>query len=201
MSATDESAAPRCATAWGLMLGALLLLLLAVVLPWAQALVALDEDIAAKRDQLARFQRLGATLPALRAELDSVRVNEDFKAFYFSAPTSALAGAALQGRVQEIVNQAEGRLVSTQILPEGAQEEPARVRVRAQIQGSTETLLEVLYQIEQTRPFLFVEQIAIRSSARPPLPQGHPRRNLPGNASGELTVRIDLFGFTLEAGA
>ncbi|MBN2887484.1 MAG: general secretion pathway protein GspM, partial [Chromatiaceae bacterium] len=133
-----ETATGRCALVLGLALGALLLLLLAIVLPWAQALVALDEDIAAKSDQLARFQRLGATLPVLRTELDSVRANEDFKAFYFSASTSALAGAALQSRVQEIVNQAEGRLVSTQILPEARGEEPARVRVRAQIQGSTE---------------------------------------------------------------
>lgn len=201
MSTTARPSTRRCALAWGLMLGLLLLLLLAIVLPWAQGLAALDADIAAKRDQLARLQRLGATLPALRAELDSVRANEDFKAFYFSASTSALAGAALQTRVQEIVNQAEGRLVSTQILPEARGEEPARVRVRAQIQGSTETLLEVLCQIEQARPFIFIEQLSIRSSARTNLPLRHPRRDLPGHSNGELTVRIDLFGFILEAGA
>jgi general secretion pathway protein M len=75
------------------------------------------------------------------------------------------------------------------------------VRVRTQIQGSTETLLDILYALEEARPFLFVDQLSLRSSARPPMPMedpgGRALRRPPSNPAGELTMRLDVFGFTL----
>jgi general secretion pathway protein M len=162
---------------------------------------AVSARIADSEDQLVRYRRLIRSLPELRTELERVRANESFKAFYFDAPTAALAGAELQRQVQDIVTAASGRLISTQILPGPPEESPPRVRVRTQIQGSTETLLDVLYDIEQARPFLFVEQVSVRSSARAPLPtsalRGRTIRRPPVNPAGELTVRLDIFGFTL----
>ena len=137
----------------------------------------------------------------MRAELEQVNNNQDFRAFYFEAATPALAGAELQRKVQDIITAAKGRLISTQLLPEEKDEQPARVRLRTQIQGSTETLLEVLHQLDQARPFLFVEQVSIRSAARPELPEqqarGRPIRRPVADEGGELTVRLDIFGFAL----
>ncbi|TCT18996.1 type II secretion system protein GspM [Thiobaca trueperi] len=187
-----------CALVWLLLVMVPLLLLAGILLPWTNQIAELNERIATGEDQLARYRRLLQTLPGLQAELEQVRSNDAFKAFYFSAPTPALAGAQLQSQVQTIVTAAKGSLVSTQLLPEEKSENPPRVRVRTQIQGSTETLLDVLHQIEQARPFLFVEQLSIRSSARPDLPGG-PRR-MPRSPTGELTVRLDIFGFALGGG-
>jgi general secretion pathway protein M len=187
-----------CALVWFLLVMVPLLFLAGILLPWTSQIAELNERIATGEDQLARYRRLLQTLPGLQAELEQVRNNDAFKAFYFSAPTPALAGAQLQSQVQAIVTTAKGSLVSTQLLPEEKSENPPRVRVRTQIQGSTETLLDVLHQIEQARPFLFVEQLSIRSSARPDLPDG-PRR-MPRSPTGELTVRLDIFGFALGGG-
>ncbi|MBK1722107.1 type II secretion system protein GspM [Thiocystis violacea] len=178
-----------------------LLLIAALAIPWASRVSGLNETIAEHQDQLSRYRRLVQSMPALRAELEQVRNNDAFKAFYFEAPTQALAGAQLQSQVQDIVNAASGRLISTQILPEDKKDDPARVRVRTQVQGSTDTLLDVLYQLEQARPFLFVERLSVRSSARPPVDQNDPRRRptrrFVANQGGELTLRIDIFGFVL----
>ncbi len=192
-----------CALAWTLLVLVALLILAAVALPWLQRMGALDASIEAAEDQLLRYRRMVATLPTLRAELDKVNSNQDFKAFYFSAKTPALAGAELQRKVQDIVSAAKGRLISTQLLPEEENEQPARVRLRTQIQGSTDTLLQVLYGIEESRPFLFVEQVSVRSSARPEQaePAGRPVRRVPVNEAGELTVRLDIFGFALPGDA
>jgi general secretion pathway protein M len=195
----------RCAVAWTLLVLVPLLILAALALPWLERVGALDASIAVTEDQLLRYRRMVATLPTLRAELDKVKSNQEFKAFYFSAPTPALAGAELQQKVQDIVSTAQGRLISTQLLPEEKGEQPARVRLRTQIQGSTDTLLQVLYKIEEFRPFLFVEQVSVRSSARPEQPEqvagGRPVRRMPVNEGGELTVRLDIFGFTLPGDA
>jgi general secretion pathway protein M len=196
-----KSKAPVCILAWTLATLIPAALLAAVALPWLQENGRLDSAIAAGQDQLQRFRRLEATMPQLRAELERVNKNEAFKAFYFEAATPALAGAELQRKVQDIVSAAQGRLISTQLLPDEKEEQPPRVRLRTQIQGSTETLLEVLYQIEQARPFLFVDQVSVRSSARPDEPaqqiRGRPVRRPPPTQGGELTVRLDIFGFAL----
>jgi general secretion pathway protein M len=194
-----------CAVAWTMLVLVPLLALAAVVLPWFGRVGALNESIAAAEDQLLRYRRMVATLPTLRAELDKVNNNQEFRAFYFSASTPALAGAELQRKVQDIVSESQSRLISTQLLPEEQDEQPARVRLRTQIQGSTDGLLQVLYRIEESRPFLFVEQVSVRSSARPELPEqvggARPVRRGTVSEAGELTVRLDIFGFTLPGDA
>jgi general secretion pathway protein M len=195
--------APRlfCVLAWALAILLPLLLLAGIALPWWQRYHALTGAIAQGEDQLVRFRRQVATLPTLRVELEQVKANEDFKAFYFDAPTPALAGAELQRKVQDVVTEAQGRLISTQLLPEQPNEHPPKVRLRIQIQGSTDTLLDVLYAIEQARPFLFIDQVSVRSSARPDQPErrvrGRSIRRPAVNAAGDLTVRLDIFGFAL----
>lgn len=192
---------PFCLLVWGLAILLPLLVLGALLAPWASRLASLDERIASSESQLARYRHLLASLPRLKAELDRERSDQTYKANYFDARTMALAGAQLQSQIQGIVNTAKGRLVSTQILPQEQQESPPRIRVRTQIQGSTDSLLEVLYQLELARPFLFVEQVSIRSSARPErTTQGRQARRAPGREGGDLIIRLDVFGFVLGGG-
>jgi general secretion pathway protein M len=191
-----------CLLAWALLILAPVALGLTVAWPWLERISALSEDIDRARDQLVRYQRLVGTLPGLRAELEAVNNNQDFKAFYFDAQTPALAGATLQQKVQDIIKAAGSRLISTQILPATPSEQPPTVRVRIQLQGSTEQLLDVLYQLEQSRPFLFVDQVSVRSMVQPERSATNDRnrqvRRLPIKPETEdLTVRLDIFGYAL----
>ncbi len=196
-----------CIAAWSAALLWPALLVLAVALPWWQQHQALEADYERGADQLFRYQRLVATLPGLRAELAREQANDDFKAFYFDAETPALAGARLQSEVQEMVRTAGAQPISTQILPVSAEEQPPRVRIRTQLQGATDELLEVLHRIESARPFLFVDQMSIRSTM--PRARNIARRNVrrPVRPSatqqrvGQLTVRLDIFGYILGGGA
>ena len=192
-----------CVLAWGAALSLATLLVLAVALPWWQRFQAMKADYERDADQLFRYQRLVATLPGLRAELAREQANDDFKAFYFDAETPALAGARLQSEVQERIRAAGARPISTQILPVDADEQPPRVRIRIQLQGTTEELLDVLHHIESARPFLFVDQMSIRSTTprAPAVSRRNIRRPIVQRNLGELTVRLDIFGYTLGGGA
>lgn len=191
----------RCVIVWVVLIGVPLLLMVAVGLPWASRLSTLNETIADREAQLSRYQSLIRSMPQLRTELERAQNDEAFQAFYFKAQTQALAGAQVQTQIQEIVNSASGRLISIQILPEEKQEGPPRIQVRTQIQGSTETLLDVLYRLEQARPFLFVERLSVRSSAREVTGVGgevaRRARPMAPAAGGELTLRLDISGFVL----
>jgi general secretion pathway protein M len=191
---------PPCIVAWGAVLLFPALLVLSIMLPWWQQRQASGQALERDRAQLQRYAQLVATLPILRAELEREQADDDFKAFYFDEETSALAGARLQSEVQEVVRSAGASPISTQILPVDPKEQPPRVRIRTQLKGSTPALLDVLYRIEGARPFLFVDQVSIRASA--PRVRATARRNgRPSNIpASELTVRLDIFGYTLGTG-
>ncbi len=191
-----------CVSAWAgvLLIPALLIALVATPL-WDRVKV-LDEDYERGLDQLQRYQRLVATLPRLRAELEQAQANDDFKAFYFEAETPGLAGATLQSEVQEMVRAAGGRPISTQILPVDESEQPPRVRIRTQLQGTTDELLDVLYRIEAARPFLFIDQMSVRSTTprRRNVRSRRARQPISQQNVGQLTVRLDIFGYVLGGG-
>lgn len=187
----------RCPILLFLLFGLPLALVSGLTLGWIQHLGTLDRTIGDQQDQLARYQRLLRTLPELRQELERVRNNEAFRSFYIDAPTAALAGAQVQRQMQDLITAADARLISSQLLPEQPGEVPARIRVRTQIQGSTEGLLEILWAVERARPLLFVEQLSIRSTARPDLPVPGRSVRRPPHMAGDLTIRLDIFGFAL----
>jgi len=195
----------KCLVGWAALALLPLAMVLAIGVPWWHINDTLGEKIDANKDQLMRYQKLVATLPALRGELERERANDAFKAFYFDAATPALAGAQLQTQVQEMIRKAGARPISAQILPAAEDEQPPRVRVRVQVQASTEQLLDVLYELEETRPFLFVDQMSIRSTApRARLAAARGRRARQSRSVsqqvGQLTVRLDIFGFVLGPG-
>ncbi|WP_242518300.1 type II secretion system protein GspM [Halochromatium roseum] len=174
-------------------------LALLIALGWMSQLQTLERGIQDDIDRLQRYQRLLATLPALQAELEAEQANDAFKAFYFDADTPSIAGAQLQSQVQDMVRSAGARPVSTQVLPTDEAEVPPRVRVRIQLQGTTDQLFDVLYRIESARPFLLIDQLSIRSQARSSQPQRRrPIRSAPAPANqDQLTVRLDIFGYFL----
>jgi general secretion pathway protein M len=186
-----------------LALSALVLIPLAAValitVSWLQAMNRLDDAIDADLDRLARYQRLVATLPGLRAALEEEKADDSYKAFYFDAETPTIAGAQLQSEVQEMVRAAGARPVSTQILPGDENEDPPRVRVRIQLQGTTDQLFDVLYRVESARPFLLIDQLSVRSQARSDrrFVRRSVRRPQQPDDQDQLTVRLDIFGYFL----
>ena len=136
--------------------------------------------------------------PALRQALADEQSNDAFKAYYFDADTPAIAGAQLQSEVQDMVRSAGARPVSAQVLPSNEQDDPPRVRVRIQLQGTTEQLFDVLYRVESARPFLLIDQLSIRSQARSNQRRGRTARGTPRpDNQDQLTVRLDIFGYFL----
>lgn len=194
-----------CILAWSAVILIPLTIWLGLGLPWHERIGQQDTEISIHEDQILRYRRLLVSVPRLRAELDQERSNEDVKAFYYDAETPALAGAELQRELQDMVRSAGARLINTQFLPAGAEERPPRVRIRTQLQGDTAALLDVLFQIEQARPFLFVDQMSVRSTSRgATAAQRNTRtrsraRRTPSRSKppGQLTIRLDIFGYAL----
>jgi general secretion pathway protein M len=192
-----------CILAWALVLAVPVALVFGIALPWLEKKGALEQEIESLDERISHYHHVLKSLPALKTELERVRNNKELEDLYFDAKTPALAGAELQREIQKMVASAGGQVTSTQLLPSAEDEQPPKVRVRTQIKGTTNALLDVLYQIEQARPFIFVDQLSVRTSARRTVAKrnlrsrGARRRIRNRSPSGQLTIRLDLFGYAL----
>jgi general secretion pathway protein M len=153
------------------------------------------EDYAAARaaaarlaPALARAGRGDDDLGALTAELARLKQNRPTTEGFLRSANESLAAAELQGRLNSSVAAARGELRSAQIL--AARDEGAfrRVSIRGQIAVTMPQLQRILYDLEAGSPFLFLDNVDIRTRQAPPVR---------GRAEDEsvLEVRFDLYGY------
>ncbi|MEA1051510.1 type II secretion system protein GspM [Lamprobacter modestohalophilus] len=185
-----------CALFW-LLTGILPLVILgAIFVSWSGHLGQLSERIANHRDQIRGIQSGVAVIPALQAALQAERSRDDLNQYAFQGETWSLAAALAQGNLNALLSDADLMVASVQALPQRASEAPDRISIRAQAQGTTEQLADLLYRIESATPFLIVEDLSVR-----PLPQ--PARRRPGpaevtNAPG-LVIQLQVYGIVLRS--
>ena len=106
---------PRCITAFAVLFGLMLILMMLVVLPWWDRNSLYDEEIERRNRQLQGYQRVIDNLPALEARLKSTRDNTQMDAFYIGATDPSLGGVSLQRLVEKQVSTSGGKLNSIQI--------------------------------------------------------------------------------------
>ena len=157
-------------TPWISRLAALLLLIVALGVIYVFVLEPIivgygdtDRQIADVREQLSRYQRLAAQLPALEDRLRQSEAAAATDAYYLSGGTDALAAAGLQDQVNALVQGKGGTLRSIQPMPGTDEQGFRRITLRVQMTASNEALFEILYSLESGTPILFVENLDIQS--------------------------------------
>lgn len=118
-------------------------------------------------------------------ELTELHASEPY---YLTRETDALAAVELQDRVSEAINKNGGTIRSIQPLQTEKEDEFQRVTLRVQLTTTIESLFHIIYELETTQPFLFLDNVEIK--ARPP-------RVTADSQAGELplTITLDLYGY------
>ncbi len=170
---------------------ALLLLPLAVafralLLPAWQAYGAQTERLATAVDNLERFRRLAARLPALREEAAVLRDQAVLAPFLLDADNDALAAAEVQQRLKDLAQANGGRVLSTRVLSGDTSGPFKEVTINARLQIPLEGLQVLLHELETTQPYLFFEEISIMNRPR--------RRGRRVVDDTNLETRLTLFG-------
>lgn len=177
---------------------ALTLLVVALLLAWRLAVEPIvtsfrdtAEQIANAQNLLERYRALAAQRPRLARQLERRQEASDASIGFLQGQDETLAAAALQERVGTIIDGAGGELRSTQILPAQAADEELAIRragLRLQFVVTVEGLETILYRLETTEPYLFIDELGIREQ------RVRRRRN---EAVGEtlLDVNLQVYGF------
>lgn len=140
-------------------------------------------------EHLAKYQRLGGAVEALKAELAAVQTAQASQAGYFPGESSSLAAAELQNHVKNIVRSAGEELKSTQVMPVQKEAGSGRVTIQVQLPIRIGGLQQVLHSLESGMPFIFIDNVDIRRR------QAGLRGRQDKNADVYLDVRFDLTGY------
>lgn len=107
---------------------------------------------------------------------------------YLPNGNMAAVTSALQTTVRQHLDKSQGRLRSMQILPPARTEGAEKFAVRVDFAMSDDRLLAFLYGFEAADPYLFLENLEIRSGETP--------ERTAENRQVQLNMRMDVVGYT-----
>ncbi|MEW8437182.1 MAG: type II secretion system protein GspM [Candidatus Thiodiazotropha taylori] len=177
-----------------LALGLLLLLvgvsLFAVIYPVWTLNRHYDETISNHQHQIQLYQRIYSQADHYQSEEARLKRLRQSDRRYLQSKTDSLAKAELQRRVKGVVSSNKGEILSTQIISNDQEDGFSRVAIRVRMKSTLENSVSIFHKLESEKPFLFVDEIVIRS--RPIA-----RRRLPANKKIKQTLELLDIDFKL----
>jgi general secretion pathway protein M len=175
------------------LLAALVAIIYAVVVQpliddYAETTQSIDQMTAL----LQRYRGIAANLAPLQAELAQVQQRQGARDGFFTGTNDTLVAAQLQGRLRSAVEAARGELKSTQVLPPEDDGKMRRITVRGQMASTLGAVQRVLYDLEASSPYLFIDNLNLRVRAVE-------RRAENPDADPILDVRFDVYGYLSSA--
>lgn len=173
-----------------LLLGAVIALLVAAVyFPLQRAHQHYDEAIDEFQDRTARYLRIAAQKPLIEQNIDELK-RRNASRFYLKASAPALAAAELQQMAQAVLDSHELKVESTQIVAHKDELPRRKITVNFRLRGRLEPIQQALFELETTMPYLFLDNVAIRSTTVRNF------RPTPG-VEPEVLLQFDLYGYAL----
>ncbi len=149
-----------------------------------------DQALENLGDRLARYSRVAAMRPEIESQLRIAQAKQ-ISRFYLKNSGPSLAAAEIQDIAKIVIEQHGAKLTSMQVLPHKDEKDVRQVTVNIQLSGNYQVLHQVIYALENTQPYLFFDNVSIRS------PLSYSSR---GATDAELYVQFDLVGFAVLKG-
>ena len=152
-----------------------------------------DTQLSAKINRIDRYQRIASTRAEVVKQLDAMRAREPRK-FFLRSGAPALSAAEAQEAVRSIVEANGGKLITMQAPSSREEGRHRQITVNVQLTANIQALRRILHAIETATPYLFIENLTIRSQVT------GQHRPAPGQEP-EIFVHFDVNGYTPAAGA
>jgi general secretion pathway protein M len=136
---------------------------LAVGQPLVQAYAERAEAVESRAALAVRMADLAASLPELQREAAAQSSDATPAAATLQGASDALAGAALQSRVEAMSNGAGGHLTSTEALPAEQVQAYRRVALRVTVDATWPVMVKLMQAIERATPRMFVDDLQVHA--------------------------------------
>jgi len=155
-----------------------------VLWPLVSSYVSSGDDLVSTRDEIRHYRRLLNELPALQEAATRLERTRPLSPYLLAGTNRALAAAGLQKQLQDAATQHGVTILSLRVQNPVSAGPLERISVEARLRAGTRELRDLLYFIETTRPYLFIEDLSINVRNRG-------RRS---TATGRLEARLTLHG-------
>jgi general secretion pathway protein M len=166
----------------------------AIVQPILDAYAGQAQTIAQLQDALLRYRGATRDLPALEAQLASLKQRQATAEGFLQGPNDTLIAAQLQNRVKTLADGAHAELRSTQVLPTQEEGKMRRIAIRGQMAAPLPGIQQVFYGIESGSPLLFLDNVTMRVRPTPPR-----QANAPAGPE-MIEVEFDVYGYANGSG-
>jgi len=140
------------------------------------------------QDQLRRYQREAALLPARRAALQALQSRKTAGDGFLDGPSDTLVAVKIQNHLKAVAEDAKAELRSAEVLPAVDEEGLRRIAIRARLSTTLSGAERILYTLETGSPFLFIDDLDLRVS-----PQN--LRDLGEETGGIMDLDLEVYGY------
>lgn len=167
---------------------ALLILLFIVVFPLFALYESSKEEVASLQHRLLQYKAISHKTSDLSNKLNKLQVLNEDQQYYFTEGKAALVSAELQGIVKEVLYRQGAKLLSTQPVNSGNQDE-RQIKVSVHCRADIISLRNLIYELESHVPVLIIDKIKIGRGYQAT------NREQQYKSSDVLDIRFDVSGF------
>jgi hypothetical protein len=155
-----------CAKAFTVLAGVLLAVALLIGTAWQAKRAEYAEALRENQAALDRYRKALSQRPGLERALRDPQATKRVRDLFLVGDTPALAGARLQAQLRGLIEDAGGRLESSQILKQKDDAEGAlrQLTLQVRMRCGAPAMLEVLHRLESQTPLLHVDTLSISAS-------------------------------------
>ena len=182
----------------GLALMALAILYLLLFHGFITQHLAYADEIAGLKESELAFRQEAELRPAIEQRLAEVRQFQAGANYFLPEDSFDLAAANLNSQLKQIIadkarNATRCQLISSQNERPTAPEPYQRVVVKVRMRCDLDDLTEILYELENATPFLFVTELNLYQQQM--FQGGMPQQNV-----GDMDARFDVYGYIRKPG-
>lgn len=133
--------------------------------------------------QTQRYRRIAVQDDRYQLEFNKLKLNQKSDLRYMQSKTDSLANAELQRKIKQVVSAGRGEIISTQTVQVSQDEMLRGVAIRVRMKSTLENLTKILHQLETQKPYLFIDNITLRS-------RNLARRRLPNKQQLTEAIRV-----------
>jgi len=167
----------------------LLILLFVVVFPMFALYSSTKEEVASLQHRLLQYKTISQKTSGLSSKLDKLQTFNENQEYYFAEGKAALVFAELQGIIKDVLNRQGAKILSTQPVTSGKQDE-RQIKVSAHCRADIISLRNLVYELESHIPVLIIDKINISRGYRTTF-----RDQLSKGSNEVLDIRFDVSGF------
>lgn len=132
-----------------------------VIMPITNVFYENQDEIETLTSQLERYNNKIASRESVIEQTTLMQDKIKNAAIFSTQSSIPLALADMQQKIKTAISQAKGEIISTQNIAQKQTEEVTKIGINVRFSGRVETLKNILYELESSKPIIIVETIKI----------------------------------------